>query len=233
MKFFFFCACIIFISCNSHKTKDNQASDYGLSSISLWLLQNEDSLFQDLSERVRIDTFQNKIDGEIVSREYDLKEGIFGTLSQRIHDIGKCIRVFYIFKPARNPYFEILLTSDFDKSCVAAIDSIFADIGALNHFRISKYRPPSGLFSKYINESDTVSADDIAFEFVQRNDKYDVTFYLRIPTTLETKEQLRKDIFGERALLKQIESIKYQRLTDSNGNFLSIEDARLLLHIKE
>jgi len=230
MKPLLFFISILIFSFNL-KTEKSAARDKPLSAISLWLSQNEDSLFRSLSEWVKTDTTQNKTEGELDSREYVLNEGIFATLNDKVRKIGNCITVIYIFKPKTSPYFEIFLTPEFDTACINSTDSIFSDIDSLQYFRVTKYRPPIGAFSKYIMEADTLEVSDIAFKVSQSNGKYDITIYLKKPTFPETKEQLKNDIFGEKILLKQVRSVKFLQLTDTVRGTKAVDELRRLLDL--
>lgn len=221
---------ILIFSCNL-KTEKSAAIDKPLSPISLWLSQNEDSLFRSLSEWVKTDTTQNKPEGELQSREYVLNEGIFASLNDKVRKIANCITVIYIFKPNTFPYFEIFLTPEFDTACINSTDSIFSDIYSLRHFRVTKYKPPIGPFSKYIMDADTLEVSDIAFKLIQSNGKYDITIYLKKPTFPETKEQLKNNIFGEKFLLKQVRSVKFLQLTDTVRGAKTVDELRRLLDL--
>jgi hypothetical protein len=232
MKLCLFLLTITILSCQLQSRQEEPRGKIQ-SPVSFWLVQNEDSLFRTLSEWVKIDTIQNKVDGELTSREYNLTKGIFDSLNDRIHSVDKCINIIFIFKPKEIPYFEILLTTEFDTTCVIATDSIFSDIDMLKHFKIVKYRPPLGSFSKYILETDTLDPNDIAVKLIQIDNKYDINIFLRKPTMAETKEQLKNDIFGEEILLKKVRSIKFQQLTDSVKGTKTLDEIRVLFSLKE
>lgn len=230
MKNLFFLLSIILVSCNDLEIESKEKV---LSPVSLWLVQNEDSLFRFLSDFAKSDTSANKADSEIITREYVLTNGICGALNDQIHNLAACIKVIFLLRPKSNPYFEIFLTPEFDTACVKLTDSIFADIDSLRHFRITKYRWPTGPFSKYITETDTIEPKDIAFALSRSKDKYDVTVYMKNPTTQDTKETLKNEIFGEEILLKRIKSVKFGRLTDTTKGLKSLEEVWKLFGINK
>jgi hypothetical protein len=195
-----------------------------LSPASLWLTAHEDTLYRFLVRDTKTDRAEISEGG---SMEYVIEGGTMGLLNDQIHNVGKCIVIYYVFTPYEIPSFEILLTTNYDTSCVKAVDSIFSDIPVLTHFRIKKYRPAGGLFSGFINGKDTVSPKDVAFKLTHAPDhKWDMTIYLRHSISDGTKEALRNQIFGEEVIVKTMHSISYKQLTDSINQVSTIEQIR-------
>jgi hypothetical protein len=235
MRLLFLLLVITIASCNNNndqKVNNHENDNKHLSPISLWLTAHEDTLFQFMSEFIKQDTANNKPEGETISRQYVIDYGIMGRLRDLINTVAGCIRVYYAFKPKQNPWFEIVLTPEYDSACVEATDSIFSDIKRLKYFSISKYIQPEGLFSAQINGRDTVRPSDLAFQLIPGYKKYDLIFYLRKDISDNTKRILINSIFGEEVLLKKIRSVTYERLKESAQGLKTIEEVKEELGVR-
>jgi hypothetical protein len=224
----------LLVACSSPDTSNTRKdTSYSakLTPLSQWLIENEDSLFRALSAHVKQDTITNKPEYQLINRHYDFAEGILGALADSIKRFSPCLDFDYVFSPEENPYFELLLSPNYDTSCIQPTDLIFSDINQLKNFRIKKYISPGGAFSLYINDKDTVNPTKVRFGFNELANKFDLTIYTDKKITRETQKSLEEQIFGEEVLLKRIRSVKQKRLKDTLKNTKTIEEARHVFSI--
>jgi hypothetical protein len=205
-----------------------------LSTLSKWLLENEDSLFFHFDQRIKEDTFQKLPANETLdSKEYQFESGYIGKLTDKIHEYDSCIQVYYLFKPQEQPAYQILLSTDYNKKCLSAIDSIFNDIESLKHFRIVKYQPAGGMFSSFIVESDTVRAEEIRFKARPNQNKYNMEIFVSKKLSELTKENLLSSIFGEEVRLKKLDAVRFTVKKDSVMESMTLEDVRKFMGVKD
>lgn len=214
---------LILTTLSSCKNQPRDASRR-LTSLSFWLVQNEDSLNNYFKEFIKGDPRLKEHDA--IYLEYTIDTFAFRTLNRKIAQYDSCIVVHINYRPKEKHPFEILLTSDYKNGCTSSIDNIFSDIDTLKYFYIVKYRPAGGLFSGYINGTDTINPDQIKFTVNPIGNKYDVVFYTTKSIDESSKEYLIQDIFGEEVLLKKINKIDYRLLKDSTIKTKSIDEIR-------
>jgi hypothetical protein len=214
--------------------KSTTVASKPLSPLSNWLVKNEDSLFFHFSQRIKEDTFQKLSANETLeSREYQFESGYIGQLTGKIHDYDSCIQVYYLFKPQEQPAYQILLSTDYNKKCLSAIDSLFNDIDSLKHFRIVKYQPAGGMFSALIVESDTVRAEEIRFKARPNQDKYNMEIFVSKKLSELTEECLMSSIFGEEVRLKKLNAVRFTVKKDSVIESMTLEDVRKFMGVKD
>ncbi len=224
---FFTLLITILISCKNKQSERNHT----LTPVSLWLVQNEDTLNNYFREFIKGDP---RLKGhDAIYLEYTIDTSVFKTLNRKIAQYDSCIVVHINYRPKAKHAFEILLTSDYKKGCTSSIDKIFSDIDTLKHFYIVKYRPAEGPFSGYMNGTDTINPEQIKFTVNPTGNKYDVVFYTTKVIGKSSKEYLTQDIFGEEVLLKKINKIDYRVLKDTTIRTKSIQEIRKYFGIIE
>ena len=202
----------------------SQESNRKLTPLSLWLVQNEDTLNSYFTEFIKGDP---RLKGhDAIYLEYTIDTSAFKILNSKIAQYDSCIVVHINYRPKAKHPFEILLTSDYKKGCTSSIDKIFSDIDSLKHFYIVKYRPAEGLFGGYINDKDTINPEQIKFTINPDGDKYDLIFYTTKSIGPTSKEYLTHDIFGEEVLAKKINKVDYRILKDTTIRTKSIQEIR-------
>jgi hypothetical protein len=235
MKYLILLFIIVLISCKGYQNPKQEKPEQKkvLSPISSWLIQNEDTLFNFFKGSIDVSN-KNENRGESDWTEYVFEGGIMGSLNERVHELASCIKIYYLYNPSQNPYFGILLTTDFDTSCsINIVDSLFSDIDSLDHFKIVKYRFPGSLFSGFVNEKDTLYPADISFKTLPAGEKFDVIMYSKRKYGYDTNELLKEHIFGEEVFLRKINSIKIQSPPDTTQNLKTIEEMRAFFKIKD
>ena len=205
---------VLFLSC-----KNNQSVTAKLNPLSLWLVQNEDSMYSYAQQFIKNKNLSNRI----IYWEDFIDTLDFKILNRKIAQCDSCISVRITYTPKQRIQFGILLTSDYNKSCVSSIDEIFSDIDSLKHFRLVKFRPAK-TFGELINGNDTIKANQLRFTDTPHYDKYNLTIYFPKPVTEDSKDLLIHDIFGEEVLEKKIDSINYKVLKDTVPNSKSVRD---------
>jgi hypothetical protein len=204
-----------------------------LTPLSNWLVANEDSLFFYFIQKVKKSALNEALANEtLVSREFQIEEGFIGQLTKKIHDFDSCIQVYYLYKPEDQPSFQLLLSPDYNKKCVPAVDRIFNDIDSLKHFRIVKYKPAEGLFSAFIVEKDTVRPEDLKFKPVQKKELYDLDVFVTKNLSGLTKETLLSSILGEEVQLKKVNTIRFIVSPDSLNGSMRLADIRRFFKVK-
>lgn len=211
--------------------QQSQEINHKLTPLSLWLVQNEDSLNNYFKEFIKGDP---RLKGhDAIYLEYTIDTSIFKELNRKVAQYDSCVVVHINYRPKAKHPFEILLTSDYKKGCTSSIDNIFSDIDSLKHFHIVKFRPADGLFSGYINDKDTIDPEQIRFAINPAGDKYDLIFYTTKSIGQTSKEYLTQDIFGEEILAKKINKIDYRILKDTTIRTKSIQEIRKYLGISD
>jgi hypothetical protein len=226
---------VLFISCNSN-TNHKAGSDprpRQLSSLSQWLIDNEDSLYFYVQKRFAIDTIQiGLLNNEGFYRDYQIKENLPGTLVSMIHNYKNCMEV-YFERRALTKLPAILLSAEYDKDCVDAVDSIFNDIDSLKHFEVIRFHKPGRLFSGFEVDNDIVTPEDVSFRFIPQGDRYRMEVNFRKQISAKTNDLLLQSVFGEEVLLKRISNIKYVITKEKIPETKTIEEARILFKITD
>jgi hypothetical protein len=205
-----------------------------LSPLSNWLVEHEDSLFFYFSQRIKEDTSQKLSANEnLTSKEYQFESGYLVQLTGKIYNYDSCIQVYYLYKPLEQPAYQILLSPDYNKKCLSSIDSLFNDIDSLKHFRIVKYQPAGGMFSAFIVDSDTVSAEELRFKAIPNQSGYNLEVFVNKKLSELTEESLLSSIFGEEVRLKKLDAVRFIVTKDSVIESMNLEDVRKFMGVKD
>jgi hypothetical protein len=215
----------LLFSCSTEKEKQKTP-------LSQWLIENEDSMYTFLkTHQIPIDT--DWTNTTAYSSEHVILIAGFKTLQDKLKNIDSLINVHICYdRHESKVQYSLLLSRDFIKSNSNCLDTILNDIDSLRHFKIVKYREPSGLFSTQINDNDTINADQIKFTIKPANSKFDICLITTKPIEQSTKDIIIQSVFGEKVYQNQINNIEHKVSTDKNLNAKTIEETRSFFKIK-
>jgi hypothetical protein len=217
---FFFCCC----GCQQNS---NNRTASARSHLSVWLEENEDTLFQELSALVAEDTFALKESGGLrsnqilITRNYQPDSGMLADFLRKIKMDCECLFPSFEYNTETVHHLFISLTADFDTTCAISLDTILRDATNLKYFKIARYIPASGEFSTYIYQDeiqpDTLLPNDIKFDILPKNKKIELIIYFKKHVGEETKRSLVKTILGEEIFMKRIITVHFE--DDLSGRY--------------
>jgi len=124
----------ILLSCKN-RTIHSPEITKELSPVSSWLVKHEDSLFRYVQHAAGLDTLIHKPD-DARTWDFMVLDGLCDSLNKKVKGYASCIEIMYSYASNKMPNTEIVLSANYDTSCARAIDSIFADIDTLQHFKL-------------------------------------------------------------------------------------------------
>ncbi len=222
------------LSCNQRENGLSQAPD----SLNEWFVQNEEALHKDLLKYIKEDSIKHPNDQDWLERQYELFDTTrpVGHFTKMVMEKGDCIGIRYVYSKQETPNAKILITANYQKRCVAIVDSILNAAAKTKLFVIQKYESASDELTLYQFEEGQISSKDIVAEIENQTLPYNITFYVRrndIRLTEDTKVELAKLLLGEEVLLKRVGSITWKSDTSTKAKILTIGELQLLLTEKD
>jgi hypothetical protein len=222
------------LSCNQSRTESSNTPD----AISNWLVQNEEVLHKDLLNYIREDSIRYPNDQDWFERQYELFDTTrpVGQFTKMVMQRGDCIGIRYVYNKRETPSAKILITANYQKRCVAIVDSMLKASGETKLFAIQKYEPASDEMTLYQFEEGEISSRNIAAEIENQSLPYNIKFYVKgkdIKLADETKDELAKQLLGEEVYLKRVGSITWKSDTMNKAKILTIGELQRLLAEKD
>jgi hypothetical protein len=224
---------LLLAGCQTNTYTQHPKKDY----LTTWLEVNEQNVYAELMRKAGTDPENNTsntgVEKALFVTDTTNYLGKFTFQAQRYCD---SIQVWYYYKITKNPdspEFRILLTINYNKNYVQALDTILSSFKSQSHFIVVKYEPPDVLPDIYRFQNGDVIVKDIRSEIRISTPPYDVIFYIgRSKNKQLIKEidgKLQKSLLGEEILMKKVRKVKF---TDNDSilvNPLTVAETRRFL----
>jgi hypothetical protein len=210
-------ALLIVLSCKeTYHSKGYEKQDF----LSSWLIEKEDSMYQDLLTFVRTDSsFVHSPTG--VVRAFTLEDSVtyLGRFSREAKRYCEGIQVIYSYKIGDTLSGSISLSIDYNKSLVAAIDSLLLLPVVPRHFKVEKYKAASCQSCTFLFTHGRIQTDSLRAKVENMQHPYVIKIFVLDKTgnqqlLTECSESLGEDLLGEELVVKKVSGFKYA-LTDT------------------
>ncbi len=201
--------------------------------LSVWFLQNKDSLFNEFNQQVQTELFSKNHDtnwGEYAFQNGDSSK-FMGRFTLEAKKYCDSLDVTFFYNKSTDPHMRILLSTNFNRKYIKAIDSIFAPIPKSNYFIIDKYEQPdtsADIFS--INNINAI-VKELRIQLTPIDHLTNLIVYIKaIPkkTSIdeEQKEFFIHELFGEELLLKKLNIVEIKFTDSIMPNLLTLQEVR-------
>lgn len=219
---------ITLASCQQNsKTDEMSAQDY----LSVWFKQNEDGLHKEFTAYVVENSLCKTCDtswGEMAFQNLD-STTYMGRFSLAAKKYCDNIEVTYFYNRYTNPTTRILLSPNYNRKCVGALDSIFKDLTISKYFKVEKYEQPETGADVLSFQNGDVVVKDIRVKASTVGYPKDLTVYINttnLKLITEVEESLPKILFGEELLLKKFDKIRFEAYQELDDSLFTVEQAR-------
>jgi hypothetical protein len=221
---------IILAGCKTNVNTEPQKKDY----LIIWLELNEQNVYEELIRKAAADppNRPGNIGTEKAFFESDTSTylGKFTFQTQRYCDSIQLWYHYSITNDPRAPEFEILLTINYNKNYLQALDTILTSYKSRKYFTVEKYEQPDILPDIYRFQNGDVVVKDIRSEIRNSTPPYDITFYI---SGLKNKQlikeidgHLQKSLLGEEILLKKVRHVTFAESDSILNNTLTVVESR-------
>ncbi len=208
---------IFLFSCNpKNKVNDFPKIDY----LSNWFIQNEDSLYAEFMNLVSKDALA----GPRTKNSWTVRAFLqydtltyMGKFTVEARKYCDSIQVVYSYKNTNPPESRILLSIDYNKRFVRALDTIMNLPVASKYFKIQKYEPREGEFetNDFSFENGDVYTDSLRGVIENRESPYNITVFIakrdkNAKLLVDLNNGFAKSLFGEELLVKKIGTVKFK-----------------------
>ena len=218
------------ISCNQ-KAKDITVPkpDY----VSIWFIQNEDSLFNEFNQLVQTELLSNNHDtnwGEYAFQNADSTK-FMGRFTLVVKKYCDSLDVTFFYNKSTTPHVRILLSTNYNKNFTTALDTIFNFVLKPKHFIVDKYEQPDLRSDGFSLPSLNIDNKDLRILMQPKDSLQNLKIFIYSKTKKVTidddnKEFLKKEIFGEELLIKKINDIEFIVTDTINSNLLTLNELR-------
>jgi hypothetical protein len=221
---------LILAGCQTSIKREPEKKDY----LTTWLELNEQKVYEELIRKAAADPANrpSNIGTEKAFFESDTSTylGKFTFQTQRYCD---SIQLWYHYSITNDPHapeFKILLTINYNKNYLQALDTILTSFKSRKHFTVEKYEQPDILPEIYRFQNGDVVVKDIRSEIRNSTPPYDIIFYV---SGLKNKKlikeidgHLNKYLLGEEILLKKVRHVTFAESDSILNNTLTVVETR-------
>jgi hypothetical protein len=223
---------IILLLLSSCNQKQQDAGLIKPDYMSEWIIANEDSLYNEFTNYVAENSLCSSCDtswGEMAYQIADSKS-YMGRFSIEAKKNCDSIEVTYFYNKGTNPKCRILLSTGYNKRLTFALDTIFTYPFTPKYFTIDKYEQPEHNVDIYrLNKTVYANVKELRIQMTPLESLTDLTIYVHSNSqdtsiTNVQREFFIRQLFGEEALLKKINTVEL-RISDSiQHNLLTLDE---------
>ncbi len=204
---------IVTSSCK-HKNRDISLSQQDHATI--WFIENEDSLHSEFIKVVQEQLENKNYDSSWQESAFQSRDSstFMGRFSLEIQRDCKGLTVTFFYNKGTEPHSKILVSTEYNKHFVAALDTILNVVEKPKFFTIEKFEQPDIQSQRYRLKNFTINKNDIRIFIKENNQNLDLKVFLyakdkEAELYEEEKEFIKKSLFGEELLLKKINSCDF------------------------
>jgi len=196
-----------------------------------WLEIYEDSLFIEFTNYVKENSLCSTCDtswGEMAYERIDTLS-YMGKFSKEVKKYSDSLEVTFFYNRQIPQPCRILISTGYNSSLCAGLDSLLMGSFKPRHFVINKYVQPIGTNLYYILDGTPVLADSLVLYFKKVDTVYDVDVFIRSSQLSGTipepeREGFTRILFGEELLLKKIRYVEILYKDTSARDFITYSE---------
>ncbi|HTB53276.1 MAG TPA: hypothetical protein VK718_10940 [Ferruginibacter sp.] len=209
--------------------------------VSLWLIENEDSLYSEFIAKANAALVANgprAIESEPVDMSSNDESTYMGRFTEEVtkEDSDSLYVSFYYTKSSNLS--QICITALLNKKYALALDTILNPIPNLKHFKIQKYLPADTTIDSLngILPDINIAVKDLRIKMSTVGSLQNIIVYIhgdsKDKINGQTYIELAGPLFGEEIFLKKINSLQFEFCHSIKPGLLTIQEARVKLGYK-